>query len=88
MPQTKVPGNVWDDFGFLDKCEKKRAENRKRHNRITYDCEFARVNGLRVRCEKGRILDKLSYDGSMYLLAVLKGRTSYACKVCDKYSEV
>ena len=87
MPQTKLPQNVWDDVGFLDRCEKSRQKTKKRLGRVTYDCENAKVFGMRVKCEKERILDKLSADGSMYLIAVLKGRTSYACLKCIKYSE-
>lgn len=87
MTKTTVPGSVWEDLAFLDQCEKKRVRHKRRIGRVTYDCQYAKVNGERVRCKKERILDKLSSDGSMYLLAVLKGRTSYACLKCDKYSE-
>ena len=87
MPQVKVPGNVWDDVGFLDRCEKRRQRHKKRIGRLTYDCEYAHIFDMRVRCMKNKTLDKLSTDGSMYLLAVLRGRTSFACRSCKYYSE-
>jgi hypothetical protein len=83
----KVVTELWNDAGYLDKCEKLRKKQKKRGKRLTYDCVHAAVKGDRVRCQKSRILDKLSNDGSMYIVGVLEGRTSYACLKCIQYEE-
>lgn len=65
--------------------ELERVEHRKTHGKITFDCLQARVMGNRVRCAAGHKLHPGSRDGSMYLIAVLRGRTSNACIFCTDY---
>ena len=83
--KTKVT-SFWSDE-ILESCEREREEHRKRHGRITFDCFGAVARGDRVFCTQGETLHHESKDGSMYLLAVLRGRTSSACKACEHYEE-
>lgn len=88
MPVADIkPSKIWDDFDLLNHCEKLRVRHKKRIGRLTYDCVNTVVTGDRVKCKAKRILDKLSADGSMKLLGVLKGRTSTFCLECTKYEE-
>lgn len=78
--QTKLN---WRDSRSLDIFEMEREAHRRRNHRITYDCQEAHsVAGNRVICARGKILSDLSLDGSIYLLFVIRGRTSYRCKDC------
>jgi lipopolysaccharide/colanic/teichoic acid biosynthesis glycosyltransferase len=75
-------GAIWRNPQLLETCERERVQHRNRNGRITYDCENAKVTQDRVHCTRGKILCYLSLDGSLYLLAVLRGRTSCVCKRC------
>lgn len=83
----KLVEDIWDDFSYLDRCEKLRRKIKRRKVRLTFDCHHARAFGDRVRCDRGRKLDKLSADGSMYLVGVLEGRTSPFCLGCKEYND-
>jgi hypothetical protein len=72
----------WKDQATQDKYEKERNRHRRRNHRITYDCQNAKAKGERCICNRGKILNSASIDGSMYLLAVVRGRTSFQCKSC------
>lgn len=88
MPEAATkPSKIWSDLGLLDHCEKQRIRHKKRIGRLTYDCANAQAIGDRIICKAKRILDTLSSDGSMKLLAVLKGRTSKFCLNCTRYEE-
>ena len=78
--QTKLD---WRDVGAMDRYDREREFHRRRYQRITYDCIYARPCGNnRVKCTRGKILSRLSNDGTVYLLFVIRGRTSFACKNC------
>jgi hypothetical protein len=78
----------WRDLPSLDKFEKERNRHRRRNHRITYDCKFAHsVEHDRVVCIRGKILGALSLDGSVYLLFIIRGRTSFACKKCTWFAQ-
>lgn len=77
-------GNIWDNQGFLVACEEKRDKHRKDIGRLTFDCFQAKAREDRVVCAKGFTLGNVK-DGSMFLIAVLKGRTSAQCKRCAEF---
>lgn len=79
--QTKLD---WKNEPQMKRYEKERDHRRKKYGRITYDCQEAKTEpGNRVRCARGKLLSRLSGDGSIYLLFVIRGRTSFACKSCQ-----
>ena len=80
--KTKIKGPIWQNEQLLSKCEVEREQHRKRNGRITFDCTSTKTKGERVLCRRGRFLNSLSDDGSMYLLAVLRGRTAHVCRKC------
>ncbi len=71
------------DTKTVEKFEKERARHRRRNHRITYDCRNTQCKGERVFCTRGKILQNLSADGSIYNVFVIRGRTSFACKTCS-----
>lgn len=73
------------DTAVLEKCDLERKAHRLTHDHLTYDCQNARVRGERVYCSAGHRLVASSLDGSMYLLAVLRGRTSTVCRTCRDF---
>lgn len=79
--------NIWDDAETLAKLEKERDLRRSDGKRLTFDCLNLKCKGDRAYCSKGMRLGQ-SKDGSMFLVTVLKGITSGACKSCfDFFTE-
>lgn len=76
--------DIWEDRETLDKLEQMRTVKRK-SGRLTFDCLCAVVKGDRVHCSKSKLLGR-ARDGSLSLIAVMRGITSGTCKDCKDYS--
>lgn len=64
------------------KCKKARETGR-----IILDCFHTTVFGDRVTCRLGCPLHHTSKDGSVALIAVLKGHKVAICKECPSYDD-
>ncbi len=84
MSKTKVTGNLWTS-PQMPAWEDERDKNRQRLGRVTFDCFHAVATDDRVKCSKGVELRSDTPDGSMYLLAIIRGRTSSYCLTCQWY---
>ncbi len=76
--------SVWDNRELLEKLEKKRDSLRYEGKLLTFDCLKLLCLGDRAVCSKGHRLGQ-ARDGSLSLLAVLKGITSTVCKDCGDF---
>ena len=75
--------NVWDNPTVLDELERMRASKIDK-GRLTFDCQNTVVKGDRVFCSKGHRLGH-AVNGSMALIAVLRGFTAGVCRDCTDY---
>jgi len=83
--ETKLTQSVWDDHAFLDACEDKRDKARQKLGRLTFDCFRAKARDAdRVYCSMGFHLAGAN-DGTMFLPAILKGRTASQCRDCKEF---
>ena len=76
--------NIWDDLELLEKLDSQRIINRQSSIRLTYDCLNLKHRGNRAFCSKGVMLGQAK-DGSLSLMAVLKGIASGSCKECKYF---
>jgi len=76
--------NIWDDLELLEKLESQRATKRQSSIRLTFDCLNLKHRGNRAFCSRGVMLGQAK-DGSLSLLAVLKGVISSSCKECKYF---
>ena len=76
--------NIWNDLKLLERLENQRAIKRQSSIRLTFDCLNLKHRGDRAFCSKGIMLGQAK-DGSLSLLAVLKGVISSSCKECKYF---
>lgn len=75
---------IWDNQQLLGELEKKRESLRAEGKRLTFDCLNLKCVDDRAYCSKGHHLG-LAKDGSLFLLAVLRGIAPTACSKCKSF---
>jgi hypothetical protein len=81
----KKETNIWGNQRVLVKLEKERDLKREFKAPLTFDCFNAKCQGDRVQCAAGHRLP-ISADGTMSLVAVLRGRTAKFCYTCKDFN--
>ena len=76
---------IWDRVAVLGRLEEERDKKRVKSGRLTYDCFNLHHLGTRAHCAEGMRIGQ-ALDGSMELIAVLRGITSGVCKTCELFN--
>lgn len=76
--------NIWGNPERLKSLEELRL-NKKGIGRLTFDCFNLKSIGERAYCSKRKRIGQAA-DGSMSLIAVLRGKTSGVCRNCKDFT--
>jgi len=77
--------SIWDNQDLLEELEKRRGYLRARGRRLTFDCLNLKCRDERAYCSRGYCL-RISGDGGLTLMTVLRGVTSSVCKNCKEFN--
>lgn len=80
--------SIWDNQPLLKDMEeiRNRLQRKRKGNRLSFNCIFLRWKDDRAFCGKGYMFPHTN-DGSMALIAALRGATPSVCKDCGDYEE-
>jgi len=77
--------NIWDNKELLTRLEKQRGLLKELGKRLSFDCFHLKTEGGRAYCSYKKRLGQ-ARDGSLALIAVLRGICSGTCKKCEWFN--